>query len=83
MKNPVTKGQIEHGRKASAVLFDYGDFEYQIDPDMIYEEWWIEPMFGHNGGRLFRDQYIRRFAKRKKMAMYFDGAMFRKKFKKA
>ena len=50
---------------------------------MIYEEWWIEPVFGLNGGKIFRDQYIRRFSKKKKMFMYFDGALLRKKFKKA
>lgn len=83
MKDPTTKRQIEHGRKASNVLFDYDTFEYKIDPEMIYEEWWIEPVFGQNGGKIYRDQYIRRFSKRKKMFMYFDGAMFRKKFKKA
>jgi len=47
----------------------------------LFEEWWIEPIFGNSSSRISRQQFVRSMEKQKKLEFIFSADKIRKKFK--
>ena len=64
-------------------FFDFTNFQYRINYEDLYEDWFIDVVFGHASAKLFRDQFIKKLSKNQKIGYIFASRDLRRRFKKA
>lgn len=78
--NPQLKKQLND---KSMTFFDFTNFQYRINYEDLYEDWFIDVVFGQASAKLFREQFIKKLSKNQKIGYIFASRDLRRRFKKA
>ena len=79
--NPGLKEAMDSPRLKS--FYDFNQFEYKISYEDLYEDWFIEQVYGNASAKLFKQQFIKKLSKNMKISYIFSSRDLRRRFKKA
>jgi len=61
--------------------FDFNKWEYKVPYSDLFEEWFIEPIFGSSSAKVTRMNFVKKLSKQGKLDFFFTSAKLRKKYK--
>ena len=65
----------------SLSYFDFKQFEFVLQYEFLYEEWFVANIFGKSNARVDRRKFIKKLAEKRTLDFVFNAFDLRQKFK--